>query len=460
MSRSRLSALDASFLAVETSTAHMHVGWVALFSPPADGRLPDFFQLREHVQRRLARAPRYRQKLAPVPLGLNAPEWIDDEAFSIDRHLYWAPGPLGGLVDEVMSMPLRRDRPLWEMWICDEPAEGRLAMVGKAHHCMVDGLAAVELGSLLLDAAPEPTESEPDRWQPRCKPSAERLLTRAIRDRVAAQLGLLRLPLQALSSPAQAAAHAGAKAARVARALSHSLLVAAPPSALNDALSPLRRLAWTERPLEDLRAVKRAHGTTINDVMLAAVAGAMRAYQAKRGEEPETLKAMIPVSVRDPSDALGNHISFVFAELPCAEPDPLSRLYRVHIAMSARKRDREPEGADLALKAAEHTPPPVQRALSRMIASPRTFNLVVSNIPGPAQQLYLRGCPLRQIYPVVPLADRHALSVGMTTVSDRACFGVYADREALPDADSLAQDIDEAISELLEADSTAPARAA
>jgi WS/DGAT/MGAT family acyltransferase len=450
MTSARLSGLDASFLAVETPTAHMHVGWVALFSPPASGRLPGFSELCDHIEGRLARAPRYRQKLAPVPLGLNAPEWVDDEAFSLDRHLYWAPGPLTGLVDEVMSTPLRRERPLWEMWICQEPADKRFALIGKAHHCMVDGLAAVELGSLLLDPTPEPVECEPQEWQPTPKPGAERLLVRGMRDLLAAQLGLLRLPLRAAVSPARAARQAGARAGRVGRALSHALLAAAPASALDHSLSPLRRLAWAERPLDDLRTVKRTYGTTINDVMLAAVAGGMRTYLTDRGEQPGALKAMIPVSMRSPSDVLGNRISFVFAELPCEEPDPLSRLYRVHAAMSARKRDGEPEGADLALKAAEHTPALVQHALSRLIASPRTFNLVVSNIPGPSEQLYMCGCPLRRIYPVVPLADRHTVSVGMTTVGDRACFGVYADREAVPDADTIARDIDDAITELLE----------
>lgn len=347
-------------------------------------------------------------------------------------------------------MPLRRDRPLWELWVCEDPSGERLALIGKAHHCMVDGLAAVELGSLLLDPAPEPDACEYERWRPEPRPSAERLLTRGIRDLIASQLGLLRFPLQAAASPADAAREAAARAVRVARALGHSLLAGAPASALNNTLSPLRRLAWTERPLDDLRTVKRTYGTTINDVMLAAVAGGMRTYLADHGERPAPLKAMVPVSVRGPADVLGNHISFVFAELPCGEPDPLGRLYRVHAAMSARKRDGEPEGADLALRAAEHTPALVQHALSRIIASPRTFNLVVSNIPGPTQQLYLRGCPLERIYPVVPLADRHAVSVGMTTVADRACFGVYTDREALPDADVLAHAIDDAITELLE----------
>ncbi len=445
----RLSGLDASFLAVETPTAHMHVGWVALFSPPPGGRLPSFEELREHIARRLARAPRYRQKLATVPFGLAAPEWVDDEWFSIDRHLYRAAGPLPGLVDEVMSSPLRRDRPLWELWLCEDPRGQRLAVIGKAHHCMVDGLAAVELGSLLLDPTPEPSVCEPDGWRPGRSPGSEQLLAKGVRDLLSWQLGLLRAPLVVAGSPARALRDTTESAVRVTRALSHSLLQSAPASALNRSLSPLRRLAWAERPLDDLRMVKRTYGTSVNDVMLAAVTGGLRAYMTKHRQPPTDLKAMVPVSIRSPEDVLGNHISFVFAELPCREPDPVARLYRVHATMSARKRNHEPEGADLALKAAEHTPALVQHAISRLIASPRTFNLVVSNIPGPAEQLYLCGCPMHAVYPVVPLADQHTVSVGMTTVHGRACFGVYADREALPDAGLLAGCIDKAVGELL-----------
>jgi WS/DGAT/MGAT family acyltransferase len=448
MSRARLSALDASFLAVETPTAHMHVGWAAMFSAPAEGALPQFAQLREHIELRLGRAPRYRQKLASVPLGLYSPEWVDDPAFSVDRHVYRAPGPPHELVDEVMSMPLRRDRPLWELWICEDTENQQIALVGKVHHCMVDGLAAVELGSLLLDPTPEPAPAVPEHWSAAPEPHAERLLARGLRDLLGEQLGLLRWSVRAAASPARAARQTAADALRVTRALSHSLR-AAPASALNRQLSPLRRLAWTERPLADLRAVKGACGTTVNDVMLATVAGAVRAYLIRHGEEPVALKAMVPVSVRSSGDVLGNHISLVFADLPCDESDPLGRLRRVHATMSQRKHDGEPEGADLALKAAAHTPVPVQHTLSRLIASPRTFNLVVSNIPGPTEPLYMLGCPLKATYPVVPLADRHALSVGMTTVHDLACFGVYADPETLPDADVLAGDINDAIAELL-----------
>ncbi|HXB66233.1 MAG TPA: wax ester/triacylglycerol synthase family O-acyltransferase [Solirubrobacteraceae bacterium] len=449
MSGVRLSGLDASFLAVETPTAHIHVGWVATFSPPAGESLPSFEEVRDHIARRLVRAPRWRQRLAPVPLGWTAPEWADDTALTIDRHLYRAPGPLRGLVDEVMSIPLRRDRPLWEMWVCEEPDEQRLAVIGKAHHCMVDGIAAVQLGSLLLDLTPTPADYEPDEWQPAPAPGGEGLLIRGVRDLVAGQLGLLRAPLAVAVSPVNTARQTLAGAVRATRALSHSLFSDAPASALNRSLSPLRSLAWAERPLEDLRQIKQVYGTTINDVMLAAVAGGMRAFLADRGERPIALKAMVPVNVRSPREELGNRISFVFAELPCDEPHPLGRLYRVHATMSARKRNREPEGADLALKAAARTPVPVQHAISKMMASPRTFNLVVSNIPGPPLPMYMRGCPLQAIYPVVPLADRHTVSVGMTTVGERACFGVYADREALPDADALARHIDEAVGELL-----------
>lgn len=448
MSIQRLSALDASFLAVETPTAHMHVGWVAVFSAAADGRPRSFTELRDHIARRLAHAPRYRQKLASVPLGLHAPEWTDDRAFSVDRHVYWAPGPLERVVDEVMSIPLRRDRPLWEMWICENTQDAQFAIVGKSHHCMVDGLAAVQLASMLLDPSPESAACEPDAWCAAAEPRVERLLARGVRDLLAQQLEMLRWPLRAAAAPGLAARQTGVGALRITRAMSN-LLRAAPSSVLNEQLSPLRRLAWAQCPLAHLQTIKRAHGTTVNDVVLAVVAGAMRTYLMRRGEEPVALKVMVPVSVRSAEDSLGNHISFVFAELPCDESNPVGRLHRVHAGMTQRKRDGEHEGADLVLKAAALTPATVQQALSRMVASPRAFNLVVSNIPGPAVPMYMVGCELRATYPVVPLADRHAVSVGVVTVNDLACFGVYADPQLLPDVHSLARDIDDEITDLL-----------
>jgi len=457
MTRARMSAFDASFLSVETPTAHMHVGFVAVFSAPAGSPLPTFAQLRDHIEARMSTAPRYRQKLAPVPLGVHAPEWVDDAAFSIDRHVYRAPSPLRQLVDEVMSVPLRRDRPLWEMWICEDPELQWFAIVGKVHHCMIDGMAAVELATLLLDWTPEADATgargpaEAKEWRAAPEPSAERLLANGVRDLVGDNLGLVGGSLRAVTSPIRATRRTVSGAMSATRAVGRAL-GAAPASLLNRPLSPQRSLAWTERPLGELQLIKRAYNATINDVLLAAVAGGMRTYLIRHGEVPEALKAMIPVSVRDSGDPadVGNHISFMFVDLPCEESQPLGRLYQVRAAMRQRKSDREPEGADLMFKAAARAPAGLQRVVSRIVASPRTFNLVVSNVPGPGGSLYMLGCPLNAIYPAVPLSDHHAVSVCMLSVGEQACFGIYADRDALPDVDVLASDIDRAITQLLE----------
>ncbi|HXW58666.1 MAG TPA: WS/DGAT domain-containing protein, partial [Solirubrobacteraceae bacterium] len=331
---------------------------------------------------------------------------------------------------------------------CESPEDHRFAIVGKSHHCMVDGLAAVELFSLLLDPTPEPAPCERDAWRAAPEPGGESLLVRGMRDLLADQLGLVRWPLRAVTSPVRAARETAVGAARVSRALSHLLRVA-PTSVINERQSPQRRLAWARRPLADLRTIKQAFGTTLNDVILAAVAGGVRAYLLRRGEDPAALKVMVPVNVRSPGDVLGNQISFVFPELPCDQPDALGRLYRVTEAMGRQKRDQAPEGTRAVIQAAAHAPATVQQTLSRLIASPRTSNLVVSNIPGPSGPLFMLGCALRGAYPVVPLADRHAVSVGMLSVDGLACFGICADSEALPDVDRLARDIDDAIGELL-----------
>ncbi len=345
-------------------------------------------------------------------------------------------------------MPLRRDRPLWEMWICHDIDEASFAIVCKAHHCMVDGLAAVELGSLLFDSTPEVGACERNKWHAAPRPRAESLLARGVWELAGESIGLATWPLRALASPRRTFRQTLAGTVRLTKALNHSMQ-AAPASALNAPLSPGRRVAWTERPFADLQAIRRTHGTTINDVILAAVAGALRAHFISHGERPVSLKVMVPVNVRSATDVLGNHLSFVFTELPCDQAEPLTRLRQVHAAMNRRKRDGVAEGADIALKLASHTPVAVQHAVSRIVASPRTFNLTVSNIPGPSEQLYLRGSPLQSVFPVVPLADGHAVSVGMTTIHERACFGIYAGGEAVADVDTLARNVDDAITELL-----------
>jgi diacylglycerol O-acyltransferase / wax synthase len=460
MSVSRLSPLDASFLTVETPTAHMHVGWAAIFDPPAEGRPPAFEELRDHIVRRLPRAPRYRQMIHSVPFGINAPVWVDDPDFDVSRHVVEAESDrLAEVVSACMSEPLPRDHPLWQVRIAPRLDDGRILVVGKAHHCMVDGIAAVELASLLVDPEPDPPEPEPESWMPQPIPGAARLVSGAVLDFARDQLDLVSLPARVVRSPGNAAKLMG-RAGRAAGALLDAARPAVLDPALNPPLSGGRHLGFLARPLDELLGIKAQFGVKLNDTVLAASAGAVRRFLAERGERPPALKTMVPVNVRggEKGGTLGNRISFMFVDLPCDEPDPVRRLLRVHEATRVRKRSGVPEGADAILRSMKLAPTPVRSLVSRMVASPRTFNLVVSNIPGPREPLYMRGCPLVEAYPVVPLADRHALAIGMTTVGDMACFGLYADRARLPDIDELAAYLDSSLDELLDLSGDVPVR--
>ena len=449
MRRPRLSALDAAFLALESSSAPMHVGWAAVFAPRPDGSRPAFEEVRAHIASRLGRAPRYRQKLVDVPLGLGDPVWADDPDFDVSNHVRQAgPGDFGRLVDAVMSTPLEPGRPLWELWIAKDVEDGRIGVVGKAHHCLVDGLAAVELMALLLDPAPETEVVAPVTWSPAASPGRLELAGAAVGQQLGQATDLALLPLELARDPGRLLELPG-QIWRVARAVAHTALPPAPRSRLNGDMPPARHLARHERPLEDLRVIKRRFGTTVNDVLLSASAAALRGLLEERGEPLCEIKAMVPVSVDALDDRWGNRIAFLFLALPCAEDDPVWRLRDIHVAMRSRKRDREPEAADAILGALSLAPRPVRRLASRALASPFVSNLTISNIPGPRMPLYLMGCPVERAYPVVPLTAGHGISIGMTTVADRACFGVYAQAELAADADRLARGIDEAIDELL-----------
>jgi diacylglycerol O-acyltransferase / wax synthase len=451
MAPARLSALDASFLEIESPTAHMHVGWVATFLPPAEGPRPTFDQLRDHVAARIGRAPRYRQRLAPVPFGLGAPRWVDDAAFDVSNHVLHAPAyDLAEVADMAMSVPLCRERPLWELWIADELADGRIGIVGKVHHCLVDGIAAVELAAMLLDPDPDPPAPHPAPWRPSAAPGRLGLLADGVRTLVRTELNALAAPARLVRSPRRLLGLAG-EARRAAGTLVDTVDLAPSVPVVNEEISPLRRLSILERPLEDLLRIKRRHEITLNDVVLAVCAGGVRDLFAARDEEPRPLKTMVPVNVRGNGAAgdLGNRIAFIFVDLPCDEADPLVRLMRVHQATSARKRAGQPRVTSAALDALSYTPRPVQQVMAHVAASPRAYNLVISNIPGPRETLYMRGCRLESAHPVIPISDGHGLSIGLNTVGDRACFGIYADRRTIPDADLVAERIDLAIDELL-----------
>ena len=450
-SHNRLSALDASFLAVESEVAHMHVGWVALFDPPEDRPTPAFHALRMHIAARLQRAPRYRQKLRFVPLGIHDPVWVDDDEFDLSRHLFRSQTTdLDLLVEEIFSAPLDRDRPLWEIWIADQLPDGRIGVIGKVHHCMVDGIAAVELASLFMDPDPHAPVGEPDDWRPAPPPRRVPLFAGSARDRIFEELSLARIPAGLVRSPRRVP-DLVKTSVRAARSLAHTITPPAPASRLNESSSPLRALARVRRPMSDLKATKERHGVTLNDVVLAASAGAMRRYLQEHHDATTHLKAMVPVNVRGDGAAgdLGNEVSFLFVALPCDEPDPVRRLEDIHAVMSDRKAAREPRGSQAVLDALRFAPHPVQHALSRAVAAPRTYNVVVSNIPGPPGALYMMGCPLREAYPIVPLSDHHGVAIGFTGVAGDGCFGIYADRGSVADLARLARDLEESIDELV-----------
>ena len=428
----RLSALDASFLAVESPLAPMHVGWVATFDPPEDGPTTAE-ELIDHIAQRMEGAHRYRQMLADVPLNLHDPVWVDDPDFDPARHLHVAEGDI---VDDVLSTPLARDRPLWEMWLSSDPP----TIVGKAHHCMVDGLAVVELGNLLLDADPGAPARPDGHWAAEPAPNPGQRLGRAIADRIGETAGLL-------ASPLRLAANLGALPGTT-RMLGHTLLPPAPASPLNVPGSGRRHHTRVTRTLDEVRTIRRAFGVRPNDVVLAACAGALHRFL----DDPQPLKVMVPADVRSVDDpaASGNRISFVFLELPCHEPDPRTRLQTIHEATSQRQRDKEADRLDDAFRLLALTPKPVQRTLAHAFAHPRLYNLTISSVPGPAVTRYLRGCRLRTVHSAVPLSAHHAVSIGVVTVAGNACFGISSDPATLPHADELGTHLDAAFDELLD----------
>jgi WS/DGAT/MGAT family acyltransferase len=445
MSQQRLAPLDEAFLTVESPSAHMHVGWVAIFEPP-EGATPTFHELRDHIAARLSRAPRYRQMLRPLPFGLGAPAWIDDPDFDVRRHVHCAStARIGDLIDERLSKPLPRDRPLWEISIAPELEDGRLAIVGKAHHCMVDGVAAVELASLLLDPEPQAPEPPAERWSPRPAPSGLSLFAGGALDFGRRQLGLLRVPDRLVRAPQQALT----RLSRVTRALGDAARPAPADTPLNRELSPRRHLGMVSRPIGDLLEVKRAFGVTLNDVVLAVCAGAARDLLREHDTAPVRLKAMVPVNVRAGSAGeLGNRISFMFIDLPCDEPDPVRRLREIHGETQERKLAGGPQGGGDVIDWLGFVPSPLRRLASGLVASPRAFNLVISNIPGPRDTLYMRGCPLVEAYPVVPIPDEHTLSIGLTTLGDDAFFGFYCDELREREIGLLAASLERGLDEL------------
>jgi diacylglycerol O-acyltransferase len=456
----RLSPLDVSFLARETSTTAMHVGGLAVLQQPEGGL--DYEGLVELIGRRIALVPRFRQRVRAVPGHLANPVWVDDEDFDLTYHVRRSALPRPGtdaqlreLVGRLMGRRLDRQRPLWEVYLVEGLAGGRVGIVTKTHHAMVDGVSAVDLGTVLLDSTPEPGELPRDDWEPHREPRAVALLAGAVREYAAAPTHVLDAARGAVVDVRTTAGGA----AGLARGLLSSLRTVprpAPSSPLNLPIGEQRRVGTAKTALDDYRRVRAAHGGTVNDVVLATVAGALRTWLLTRGEPitPATaVRAMVPVSVRDDAGRgqLGNRVSSYFVDLPVGEGNPVMRLHQVAFAMRAHAESGQSVGAD-ALAQLSGFAPPTLHALAARVASDvtrRLANLVVTNVPGPQQPMYAAGARLLEMYPVVPLPKGQALSIGLTSYDGGVFYGLNADRDALADVDVLAGCLEESLAELV-----------
>ena len=468
MALTQLSALDASFVRLEAPGVHMHVTLVAFFAPDGRRPPPSAESLRAAVAARLPLMPRFRQRMVRPPAGVGDPFWVDDPDFRLSSHVESYTGPdeamslksFGSLTDALLSDPLDLRRPLWHLVLVPRLEDGRIGLIGRFHHAMLDGTSAMELGLVLFDAsgAPPPEAEVDEQWAPAAVPGPARLAAAT----VLAQAGLLgRSAARAARSaraPGAAAAAGLTLLTRVSAAVREDVLAPAPPSHLNRPVGPARTVALRRLPAPALVALKEAAGVTLNDVGLALVAGVLRRLAFAVGERPRALKAMVPVSRHPAGDRsrFGNAMSFAFLELPADEPDPAGRLTLVHERSERFKAARRPAATALAVEALAAVPAPLRTPLARAANSARMFNLSVSNVPGPRRPFHLLGAELDEAYTLAPLGAEHALSVAFFSYRDGVHFAFHADPEALPEVDGLPDALDAELGALLSA--FAPAR--
>jgi diacylglycerol O-acyltransferase len=455
----RLSSIDASFLHQEGPESHMHIGAVLVFQGPP----PEFTDYLDHVRGRLHLVPRYRQKLTTPPLETGRPLWVDDPDFNLEYHVRHTALPSPGTEEQLFllaaridSQQLDRDKPLWESWLVEGVEGDRFALVFKTHHALVDGVSGVDLATVLLDlgrSAERPPENlEP--WRPRPQPSPANLVAAGVRGVVGAAGDLAARAVSAAARPATTLGLLRDAAEGVGEIV-WAGLNPAPETPLNVEIGPHRRFAVVRHQLADYKTVKDAFGGTVNDVVLTVVSGALAEWLQSRGLRTEGLemRALVPVSVRTDAHqgTLGNQLTAMRAPLPVYIEDPVARLRFVRRAMDGLKESKQAVGAATLAAVNNLAPPTILAQASRLNFSTRLFNLLVTNIPGPQFPLYVLGRQLEDLFPLAFLPKNHALAVAIMSYNGGIDYGLLGDYDALPDIDVIADGIDAALHELLDA---------
>jgi len=487
----RLSSLDVSFLYLEQPTTAMHVGSVMIFQLPADGL--DVDRLTRHVGSRIAFVPRYRQRIRSIPGRIANPVWVDDEHFDLSYHIRRSALPRPGsdaqleeLVARLQARPLDRRRPLWELYLVEGLSGGRFALVSKVHQALVDGVRTVDLGQVILDDSAEVSEPPPSSWQPAAEPTAVELLVGAVVESVQRPGQIVDAVRHGLVDVRDTAEFTARSAARVVSAVRWA--AGGPPkSPLTSAVTPHRRYAMITTDLEDYRSIRAKAAisapataapnrksrsalpgpnlpppaqVTVNDVVLSVLAGALRAWLLARGEAVppgSIVRTLVPMSVRvgDPeaAGAIGSRVDSVLVDLPTGESSPRMRLHQVSFQTKGHRETGQAVDAPTLAGIAGFAPPTLHSLGARVASglSRRMFHLVVTNVPGPQQPLYVDGAQMLASFPVVPLAAGQALSIGLTSYAGKVHYGLNADREAMPDVDVVGQCIVDALAELREA---------
>jgi len=435
----------------------MHIGGLTIIEGPPPG-MEEFL---EQIRRRLHLVPRYRHKLAYTAIDSGRPVWIDDPSFNPEYHVRHtalpAPGSweqLQDLTARIFSQQLDRSKPLWEMWLIEGLEDNRFALITKTHHSLIDGIAGVDLATVLFDLSPDPPPiSNSGRpWQPHAEPGTAHLLAAGAQGAVRAGIALAEGAMAAVTHPERALAHAREAAEGVGEII-WAGLNPAPETPLNVPIGPHRRFVAVSSQLADMKTVKNAFGGTVNDVVLAVVAGALRSFLIARGRRTAgvEMRALVPVSVRseDEHHQGGNRIVVMRGPLPVYISDPLNRLRFVSNAMDGLKESKQALGAEVIAGAQNFAPPTILAQASRLNFSTRLFNMIVTNVPGPQFPLYVLGREMLQAIPVAFLPENHALAIAIMSYNGQMNFGLLGDFDALPDIDEIGASIAEELANLV-----------